>query len=227
MILKNLKKKLLPGIVDAKVSGLDRWKILITPDSSEDPIVDKVVNNYFSIGIDAKVALKFHEKREKNPEMFSSRAGNKLWYAKFGLDSAFKGCPNLHQQMEVTIDEELVDLPSCEALIIANIPSCYGGAFLWKKDPPMLVEDGFFEIVCVSNGAHLGQVLAGGNPVFLKQGKDIVIKFNKTTPCQIDGEPWKQHPGTIHIHFHNKVKMMVKYKEAHDVVKTTAYNNEE
>jgi len=162
---------------------------------------------------------------KKNPDLFSSRAGNKLWYAKFGTEAVIKGCSNLHQRMEVTIDDEIVELPSCEALVVVNLPSCYGGSFLWKKHPPMKVEDGLFEILAITNGAHLGQILAGGNPNFIKQGKDIVIKFNKTTPCQIDGEPWKQHPGTIHIHYHNTVKMLVKYKDAHEVVQSTS--NEE
>lgn len=42
----------------------------------------KVLNNYFSIGADAKIALDFHSAREKNPELFTSQAFNKIEYAK-------------------------------------------------------------------------------------------------------------------------------------------------
>lgn len=43
-----------------------------------------VMNNYFGIGIDAKISLDFHQKREEHPEKCRSRARNYMWYGVLG-----------------------------------------------------------------------------------------------------------------------------------------------
>jgi len=43
-----------------------------------------VMNNYFGIGIDAKISLDFHNKREEHPEKCRSRARNYMWYGVLG-----------------------------------------------------------------------------------------------------------------------------------------------
>ena len=43
-----------------------------------------VMNNYFGIGIDAKISLDFHNKREGNPQKCRSRTKNFMWYGVLG-----------------------------------------------------------------------------------------------------------------------------------------------
>ncbi len=42
-----------------------------------------VMNNYFGIGIDAKISLDFHNKREESSRL-PSRAKNLMWYGMLG-----------------------------------------------------------------------------------------------------------------------------------------------
>ena len=49
-------------------------------------------NNYFNLGIDASVALKFHQARDKNPQCFSHRINNLLYYGFSG--TSFNNLPN-------------------------------------------------------------------------------------------------------------------------------------
>jgi diacylglycerol kinase (ATP) len=62
--------KILEDTFDADTILLDRWSLNVQP-NPEYPNVEKgkptlplnVVNNYFSLGVDAHIALEFHEAR--------------------------------------------------------------------------------------------------------------------------------------------------------------------
>ena len=77
-----------------------------------------VLNNYLSIGVDAKVSLEFHKKRQelfakkdntilfslKNQLYLSPRSRNQFWYAKFGAREILdRSCKGLEKQIILTV----------------------------------------------------------------------------------------------------------------------------
>jgi len=227
---KEIETKYLPGLLNSHVITLDRWRLDITEQNPEtldfdvnyDPVI---VNNYFSIGVDAKIALKFHTKREEHPERFSSRGMNKWFYAKYGAQAILDGCPNLKEHAKVELNGVELELPDLECIVVVNLPSCYGGAYLWddcSKLGPLRIGDGMFELVGIINAAHCGQIQTGlGKPIVLGRGNDVKITFKDAIyPVQVDGEPWEQPPCILHVSHHNKVNVFLfNMNECHSIVK--------
>lgn len=87
--------KILCNIQEGEVVQLDRWNLRVQRNDRVPTIESEskgakadlplnVVNNYFSIGVDAHIALSFHEAREAHPERFNSRLRNKMFYGQAG-----------------------------------------------------------------------------------------------------------------------------------------------
>ncbi|TRY97756.1 hypothetical protein DNTS_008263 [Danionella cerebrum] len=227
---------ILKQIEESSVLQMDRWSLSVVPDDAVDegdPVPNDIINNYFSIGVDASIAHQFHLMREKHPQKFNSRVRNKLWYFQLATSETISAtCRNLKDCLTIESSGSAVDLSrlSLEGVAVLNIPSMHGGSNLWGETPcpekpshEVTVEavelescaqgmsDGLLEVVGLESVLEMGQIYSGlkRKAHRLLQAPHITLRTSKTLPMQIDGEPWMQPPCTIQICHRNQVKMLM------------------
>ncbi|XP_072415133.1 LOW QUALITY PROTEIN: diacylglycerol kinase epsilon [Chiloscyllium punctatum] len=201
-------EEILQSVLDGEVTKLDRWSVRVTKGfySFHRPKI-YTMNNYFSIGPDALMALNFHECRQQSPFLFSNRIINKAVYFFYGTrDCLVQACKDLDQKIELELDGERIALPKLEGIIVLNIAYWGGGCRLWegtgdKPYPPASHSDGLLEVVGVYGSFHCAQIhVKLANPVRLGQAYTVrLILKNSVMPMQVDGEPWVQGPCSVVI----------------------------
>ncbi|XP_017783280.1 PREDICTED: eye-specific diacylglycerol kinase isoform X2 [Nicrophorus vespilloides] len=219
--------KILTNLASSDTVQLDRWSLEVEKnpqseggkDDGKENLPLNVVNNYFSMGVDAHIALEFHEAREAHPERFNSRLRNKMFYGQMGgkdlLRRKWKGLAEL-----VTLECDGKDLTpklkelKVHAVVFLNIPSYGGGTHPWNRsmgssDPT--TDDGLIEVVGLTT-YQLPLLQAGGHGTCITQCKTARIVTSKTIPMQVDGEACKLAPSIIKLSLLNKATMLAKRK---------------
>ncbi|XP_062371681.1 diacylglycerol kinase delta isoform X6 [Sardina pilchardus] len=189
-----------------------------------------VMNNYFGIGLDAKISLEFNNKRDEHPKKCSSRTKNMMWYGVLGTKELVqKTYKNLEQRVQLECDGVAMSLPSLQGLAVLNIPSYAGGINFWggtKEDNNFgapSFDDKKLEVVAVFGSMQMAVSrvinLQHHRIAQCRQVK-ITILGDEGVPVQVDGEAWIQPPGIVKIVHKNRAQMLTRDRNFESTLKS-------
>uniref|UniRef100_A0A672S254 Diacylglycerol kinase n=1 Tax=Sinocyclocheilus grahami TaxID=75366 RepID=A0A672S254_SINGR len=238
MLRANSLKKALRQIIDQAEKGNSspaRAHTHTMPKSELPPLLGSrnekcVMNNYFGIGLDAKISLEFNNKRDEHPKKCSSRTKNMMWYGVLGTKELVqKTYKNLEQRVQLECDGVPMSLPSLQGLAVLNIPSYAGGINFWggtKEDNNFgapSFDDKKLEVVAVFGSMQMAMSrvinLQHHRIAQCRQVK-ITILGDEGVPVQVDGEAWIQPPGIVQIVHKNRAQMLTRDRAFESTLKS-------
>uniref|UniRef100_A0A8C1WDY5 Diacylglycerol kinase n=1 Tax=Cyprinus carpio TaxID=7962 RepID=A0A8C1WDY5_CYPCA len=189
-----------------------------------------VMNNYFGIGLDAKISLDFNNKRDEHPEKCRSRTKNMMWYGVLGTKELLhRTYKNLEQRVLLECDGRPIPLPSLQGIAVLNIPSYAGGTNFWggtKEDDTFTApsfDDKILEVVAVFGSMQM----AVSRVINLQHHRiaqcrtvKITILGDEGVPVQVDGEAWIQPPGYIRILHKNRTQTLTRDRAFENTLKS-------
>ena len=211
-------------ITSGRLDKLDRWKIQEL--EGQNSVKLDVINNYCSIGLDAKIGYQFDQKRRANPNRFTSRSKNKRIYTYTTAANLLTKDQKLHRVLKLTCDgkdysAELARYKP-KTLLLLNISSYAGGHDLWGRpgsSEGLTVQspkDGKLDVCIGDRRDMLSSLCLGTNVKRLCQAREITIEIlEEEVPFQIDGEPWLQAPSKVQINLKNSVPVVVGPQNSH------------
>ncbi|XP_043268034.1 eye-specific diacylglycerol kinase isoform X2 [Venturia canescens] len=222
--------KILSNMGESETTLLDRWQLTVERNQNandddggkgKESLPLNVVNNYFSLGVDAHIALEFHEAREAHPEKFNSRLRNKMFYGQMGgKDLVIRKWKDLSEFVTLECDGQDMTPKLKEhrvhAIVFLNIASYGGGTHPWgatsgTKEPS--TEDGLIEVVGLTT-FQLPLLQAGGHGTCIAQCSKAKLITTRTIPMQVDGEACRLLPSIIEMSLLNKATMLAKRRSS-------------
>ncbi|XP_041035815.1 diacylglycerol kinase delta-like isoform X6 [Carcharodon carcharias] len=189
-----------------------------------------VMNNYFGIGLDAKISLDFNNKRDEHPEKCRSRTKNMMWYGVLGTKELLhRTYKNLEQKVLLECDGQRIPLPSLQGIAVLNIPSYAGGTNFWggtKEDDIFTApsfDDKILEVVAVFGSMQMAVsrvINLQHHRIAQCRAVKITILGDEGVPVQVDGEAWIQPPGYIKIIHKNRAQMLTRDRAFESTLKS-------
>ncbi|OBS56961.1 hypothetical protein A6R68_11914, partial [Neotoma lepida] len=195
-----------------------------------------VMNNYFGIGLDAKISLDFNNKRDEHPEKCRSRTKNMMWYGVLGTKELLhRTYRNLEQKVLLECDGRPIPLPSLQGIAVLNIPSYAGGTNFWGGTKEDDVRMGFETFAAPSFDDKILEVVAVFGSMQMAVSRVIKLQHHRIAQCrtvkisilgdegvpvQVDGEAWIQPPGYIRIVHKNRAQTLTRDRAFENTLKS-------
>ncbi|CAD7682097.1 unnamed protein product [Nyctereutes procyonoides] len=188
-----------------------------------------VMNNYFGIGLDAKISLEFNTRRDEHPGQYNSRLKNKMWYGLLGSKELFqRSYRKLEERVHLECDGEAISLPNLQGIVVLNITSYAGGVNFWGSNTATTeyeapaIDDGKLEVVAIFGSVQMAMSrIINLHHHRIAQCREVMITIDgeEGIPVQVDGEAWVQRPGLIKIRYKNAAQMLTRDRDFENSMK--------